>query len=103
MVAGFWRRVVMYLIDMLLTGITCGIYGFVFFILFFFGTPTLGMRAVNIKYSKKSQQIFLFLFTILELLFYILIIPIIYDIIQICIKRGTFAERWSHDFLVRKS
>jgi len=103
MVAGFWRRVAIYLIDGILTTITFGIYGFVFFILFFFGTPTIGMRAVNVKYSNKSRQVFLFLFFILELFFYILIIPIIYDLIQICIKRGTFAERWSKDFLVRRS
>ncbi|AGR42163.1 RDD family protein [Spiroplasma diminutum] len=97
--AGFWRRVACNLIDNFLIGITLGIYWIFMIINFCMAKPSIGMKAMGMSYSTK-KQLRLFGFSLLQALLYILIIPGLYDLVMICMKKGTFAERWSGNFLV---
>ncbi|AHI54295.1 hypothetical protein SSABA_v1c08960 [Spiroplasma sabaudiense Ar-1343] len=103
--AGFWRRFVASLIDLGLTIITLGIY-FIFRIIWFCqGKPNIGMRVMGLNYDPgkgKMLMLFLFLF-ILTPMFYAVTIGIgwIIDIVRICMKKGTFAEMFAKNYIVK--
>ncbi|WP_338984306.1 hypothetical protein [Spiroplasma endosymbiont of Diplazon laetatorius] len=97
--AGFWRRFVSNFINNALVGITFGIYIIFIIINYCKAKPSIGMKAMDLEYSTK-KQLKLFLFGLLQGLLYLLIVTWIFDIVMICLKKGTFAERWSGNFIV---
>ncbi|QHX36701.1 hypothetical protein [Spiroplasma sp. BIUS-1] len=97
-VAGFWRRFIANWINNFLIVITFGIY-FIFMIINFCrAKPSIGLKAMGIKYSANNQ-LTLFVYSLLNGLMYILIIPIFMDLVTVCLKKGTFSERWANNFL----
>lgn len=98
-IAGYWRRFAQGLVDTLITFITFGIYGIIRIILFCSAKQTLGMKLVNITYSA-DRQLRLFLWGLLATLLYLSIIFFIYDLIMVCSKKGTFAERRSNNYQI---
>ncbi|AUM62693.1 RDD family protein [Spiroplasma monobiae] len=97
--AGFWRRFVAGLVNNALIGITFGIYWIFLIINFCKAKPSIGMKVMDMEYSTK-EQLKLFGFRLLAGLFYLLIVTLLWDLVMICMKKGTFAERWSGNFLV---
>ncbi|AXK51789.1 RDD family protein [Spiroplasma alleghenense] len=105
--AGFWRRLAATLIEMLLVAVTFGIY-FIFKIIWFCkGQPNLGMRTLGLGYEPgkgKMLMLFLFMFIVTPLMYGASFgIVWIIDIVRICMKKGTFAEAWAQNFIVKTS
>ncbi|WP_031542807.1 hypothetical protein [Mesoplasma photuris] len=97
--AGFWRRWIANLIDLLLIIVTIGIMLIVNIIKFFRGKPTFGKKTVGISYSDKTRQGKLFGCLILQFFLLLLLVTIIINIIKIVTKNGSFAENWANNFL----
>ncbi|QBQ07845.1 hypothetical protein SGLAD_v1c06460 [Spiroplasma gladiatoris] len=102
MKAGYWRRFGSNFIDTLLFYLTFGIYFIIYIVFFCQGKKSVGMEATKIKYSNPDAMGALYGFSILANIFYILIIPLIIDFFKVILREGTFAERWSQNFLIEE-
>ncbi|WP_051350852.1 hypothetical protein [[Acholeplasma] multilocale] len=98
-IVGYWRRWLASLINCGMIVITFGIYSIFLIINFIIGRASIGMKAVNMDYSTR-RQLSLFLCSFLQLLFFILIIPIVINFFLVITKKGTYAERWSDNYYV---
>ncbi|MBN3534884.1 hypothetical protein [Mycoplasma procyoni] len=99
-IAGFWRRFAAGWLTGLLSAVTCGIYAIFSLIAYIQGKPNLGMRAMGLTYSYGSGR--MFRLWIFSFLWNMLIITWFINLIMIVMKKGTFPEIWSQNYIIRQ-
>ncbi|MBN3534885.1 hypothetical protein [Mycoplasma procyoni] len=99
-IAGFWKRLAADLVTSLLTVVTLGVYSVFNLIAYIQGKPNFAMKAMRLSYSHGSGRM-LKLFAC-RVVWNIFIITIFIDIVMIIMKKGTFPEIWSQNFVIEE-